>query len=52
LDYWSTIKQFKTVVSNPNASRAQPLRRVLISKIGNQTRPLGVPTLWDRSVQL
>lgn len=51
-DYWNAIKGMEEIVRNPSQYRAQPLRRVWIPKANsNEKRPLGIPTLIDRTVQ-
>jgi RNA-directed DNA polymerase len=51
-DYWAAIQDLKWIVQNPKKYKAKPLLRVNIPK-GNtgETRPSGIPTLSDRTVQ-
>jgi RNA-directed DNA polymerase len=51
-DYWKAINDLKVIVLNPKEYKAKPVLRIHIPK-GNtgETRPLGIPTLIDRTVQ-
>jgi RNA-directed DNA polymerase len=51
-DYWMAIQNLNKIIRNPKDYKAKPLLRVKIPK-GNsgETRPLGIPTLIDRTVQ-
>lgn len=50
--YWKAIEDLSEVVKDPASYQAKPVRRVYIPK-GNskEMRPLGIPTMFDRTVQ-
>jgi len=50
---WRTPRQrwLAAMALQSRGYRAQPLRRITISKKNGQTRPLGIPTLHDRALQ-
>ena len=51
---WSTdASKIKATLSQTNKKyKAKPLRRIFIKKKGkNKKRPLGIPTMYDRSIQ-
>src|SRR5690606_41037669 len=51
-DYYRAVLRLKDIVERPHLYKASPVRRILIPKPGKkEKRPLGIPTLEDRTVQ-
>jgi RNA-directed DNA polymerase len=50
-NFWRAMDDLNNIVRNPKRYKALPLRRVWIPKNKNEKRPLGIPTMRDRSVQ-
>lgn len=51
-EYYMAIKWLKNIVDNPKEYKAKPIKRILIPKPGKkEKRPLGIPTINDRTVQ-
>jgi RNA-directed DNA polymerase len=52
LQRFEAIEKLGLITKNPNSYKSSPLKRVMIPKINSdELRPLGIPTIEDRSVQ-
>jgi RNA-directed DNA polymerase len=51
-DKAKALETLGNIIKTPNTYKASPLKRIMIPKTNsNELRPLGIPTLTDRSVQ-